>query len=98
MNITPVQGRGLRVSAEKARKRAFSGTSSSSLRDCLRAHCPHLIDGDLAARDLGRIRKTVSSFSSRSHSATTRVDSSAWAEVSKKLTELMTPLSASMRK
>jgi hypothetical protein len=51
---------------------------------------PPVIFGGLGTR--------VSSFSSRSQLATTRVDSSACADVSKKLTELMTPSPASMRK
>jgi hypothetical protein len=46
----------------------------------------------------GGFGTAVSSFSSRSQLATTRVDSSACADVSKKLTELMTPSPASMRK
>jgi hypothetical protein len=46
----------------------------------------------------GAFGTAVSSFSSRSQLATTRLDSSACAEVSKKLMELMTPSPASMRK
>src|SRR5581483_2100833 len=41
---------------------------------------------------------TASSFSSRSQFVTMRVDSSAWADVSKRPTDVMTPLPASIRK
>src|SRR6185437_1137643 len=45
----------------------------------------------------GGFGSAVSSFSSRTQLAATRVDSSAWAELSNRPIELMTPLPASMR-
>jgi hypothetical protein len=55
-----------------------------------------LVHHDLAAGDFGGFGSAVSSFSSRTQLDATRVDSSACAEVSKKPTELMTPLPASI--
>jgi hypothetical protein len=80
--------------AERAFSRASSDVAGCYARTAPFVRCtmtsPPLIFGAFGTR--------VSSFSSRSQLATTRLDSSACAEVSKKLTELMTPSPASMRK
>jgi hypothetical protein len=46
---------------------------------------------DLAAADARRYGSAFSSFSSRTQADASFVDSSAWGEVSKKPTEVMTP-------
>src|SRR5215211_9527293 len=69
---------------ERVRGSRYAPTSSRVL--CTRTS-PPVIFGELGS--------AVSSFSSRTQLDATRVDSSACAEVSKKPTELMTPLPAS---
>jgi hypothetical protein len=80
--------------AARALSRASSDVAGSYARTAPLVRCTMTSPPEI----FGSFGTRVSSFSSRSQSATTRLDSSACAEVSKKLTELMTPSPASMRK
>jgi hypothetical protein len=94
------RARRLRPQEERRRPaaRAFS-RASSDVAGCYARTAP-FVRCTMTSPPLifGAFGTRVSSFSSRSQLATTRLDSSACADVSKKLTELMTPSPASMRK
>ena len=61
-------------------------------------HSVRLVHDHFAGGDLRRVRSDGSSFSSRIHVAATRVDSLAWSDVSKRLTDVTTPSPASIKK